>query len=834
MKRLAFIINLCFITLSLAAIPAKKGVIYVPTADGDTIGILLYGDENHSFRTTTDGYLIKECEDGNYYFAEIKNSMVTPTSIKVTNIENRTAEVTRKIEAIGKCDLQQMTTLARAKQQTNRVSLPKPQKQSSNTKSAKAKAATGSKGLVILVSYSDLDFSNSRDNIYNLLNQKNYSYNGATGSAKDYFESSSTGQYSPTFDVFGPYKLDNTRSYYGGNNSSGDDKNPAQMVVDACAKLAADATANVDFSDYDTDNDGYVDNVFIYYAGNNEAEGGPSSSIWPHRWVVYPGYVSGQTTYDGVTIYDYACTSEFKGSYGTTRCGIGTFTHEFSHVLGLPDLYITDYGSNHKTLGSFDIMDAGGYNNSGNTPPTYSAYERFYTGWLTPTILNSADAYKLGELQSTNKAYIITSTGKHNMNGQNPNPSTFYLLENRQQTGWDTYLEAHGMMITKVTYDSYTWYANTVNNSSYSMGVDIIEAGGDRGYETSSDLFPGTSRVTSYSPYNNYPITNIEEKSSVISFDFMGGKTCPFTVTFFAGNYGECDTLELIETACDAGVKLPTVTTLQNDIVFEGWSTEADASIADAGQPGDVYYPTEECFLYAIYSQNGDILDNNGTLCFAESFNKMTVASYTEISADIDLYTDRKNWEGNKIYCSNGLIKIGNNAEKGELKSPKLGMNANMQLYLKGYSPLKSELNIYDENDKLVSRIILNTEEEEKTAIIRYIPVHSRLRFECSQNVFFLDSISICGEYSTEAPIVTEVENIYDENGKVQLYKTQGSESALLTNVPADAEVVCYDIVGRKLWQKRSTSGTMTIEVPQGMFIIQIIKEDSIQIIKGL
>ena len=188
-----------------------------------------------------------------------------------------------------------------------------------------------------------------------------------------------------------------------------------------------------------------------------------------------------------------------------------------------------------KTLGSFDIMDAGGYNNSGNTPPTYSAYERFYTGWLTPTILNSADAYKLRELQSTNKAYIITSTGRHNMNGQNPNPSTFYLLENRQQTGWDTYLEAHGMMITKVTYDSYTWYANTVNNSSYSMGVDIIEAGGDRGYETSSDLFPGTSRVTDYSPYNNYPITNIEEKSSVISFDFMGGKTCPFTVTFFAG-----------------------------------------------------------------------------------------------------------------------------------------------------------------------------------------------------------------------------------------------------------------------------------------------------------
>lgn len=835
MKKFALIIYLCLTTICLYAVPAKKGVIKVPTADGDTIEILLYGDENHSFTTTTDGYLIKMGNDGNYYYAKVKNSVVEPTSIKVTNVWQRTADVTLQLEKIGKCDFQQMTSIAKAKQKARLKSFPsKTKKAGVKTSSNKAKAETGSKGLVILVSYSDLEFTNSKENISDLLNKKGYNYNGATGSAKDYFESVSMGQYSPQFDVYGPYTLDKNRAYYGGNDYSGNDQNPAQMVVDACAKLAADQTANVDFSDYDTDNDGYVDNIFIYYAGNNEAEGGPDNSVWPHRWCVYPGYVSGQTKYNGVTIYDYACTSEFRGSYGSTRCGIGTFTHEFSHVLGLPDLYITDYGSNHKTLGSFDLMDAGSYNNNGNTPPSYSAYERFYVGWMTPTILNSSDAYKLGELQSTNKAYLISSNGKHNLDGQDPNPTTFFLLENRQKTGWDKYLAAHGMMITKIKYSEYNWESNVVNNSSYNMGVDIIEAGGDFGYETGSDLFPGTYSVISYSPYDNYPITNIKENNSIITFDFMGGKQCPFTVMFFSGNYGYCETLELTESNCEAGIILPNVTTNDNDIVFVGWSTEINSETADAGVAGDIYYPDGESFLYAIYTKNGTHLDIDESMCFSESFNNMTMESYNEISADLDNLTDLKNWEGNKIYCYNGSVKVGNNAEKGELKTPVLPVNSDLQLYIKGHSTLQSELTIYNSDDKVVGKIAMGTEEQELTTTIRYIPLHSKLRFENSQNVFFIDSISICGTIETEEPVITEVETVLNEKEKVQLYKIQGSTQALLTNVPLNADIVCYDILGHKLWQQRSMSSSMTIEVPQGMFIIQIIKEDSIETIKGI
>lgn len=835
MKKFALIIYLCITTVCLYAVPAKKGVIKVPTADGDTIEILLYGDENHSFVTTTDGYLIKMGNDGNYYYAKVKNSVVEPTSLKVTNVWQRTADVTLQLEKIGKCDLQQMTSIAKSKQKAKLKSFPsKAKKAGVKTSSNKVQAETGSKGLVILVSYSDLDFTNSKEDISDLLNKKGYNYNGATGSAKDYFESVSSGKYSPQFDVYGPYKLDNKREYYGGNNYSGDDQNPAQMVVDACAKLAADKTANIDFSDYDTDNDGYVDNIFIYYAGNNEAEGGPENSVWPHRWCVYPGYVNGQTTYNGVTIFDYACTSEFRGSYGKTRCGIGTFTHEFSHVLGLPDLYITDYGSNHKTLGSFDLMDAGSYNNNGNTPPSYSAYERFYVGWLKPTILNSGDSYKLGELQSTNKAYLISSTGKHNLDGQDPNPTTFFLLENRQQTEWDKYLVAHGMMITKIKYDAYNWQSNVVNNSSNNMGVDIMEAGGNFGYEAASDLFPGAYSVISYTPYNNYPITNIKENNSTITFDFMGGKQCPFTVMFFSGNYGYCDSLKLTENSCDAGIILPDVTTSSNDIVFVGWSTEINSKNADAGAPGETYYPDGESFLYAIYTKNGEYLDIEESMCFSESFNKMTAESYNEISANLDNFTDLKNWKGNKIYCYNGSIKVGNNAEKGELETPVLPVNYDLQLYIKGHSTLQSELTIYNSDDKIVGKIALSTEEEELITTIKYIPLHSRLRFENSQNVFFIDSISVCGAIETEEPVITEAETIQNDRRKVQLYKTKGSTQALLTNVPLNAEVVCYDIVGHKLWQQRSMSSSMTIEVPQGMFIIQIIKEDSIETIKGI
>jgi len=318
--------------------------------------------------------------------------------------------------------------------------------------------------------------------------------------------------------------LPNNRAYYG-ENEAGNDKRPREMVIDACNLANANG---VDFSQYDVDNDGIVDNVFVYYAGHNEAENAPAETIWPHRWSLSTNLVL-----NGKRIIGYACTSELRGSSGTTMCGIGTFAHEFGHVYGLPDYYATN-DANHHTVSRWNIMDAGAYLNEGRTPPTYSAYDRFFLGWLTPTLLKSPLDVTLPDLKSSNKAYIISSTDNHNMSGSNPNPLEFFTLEYRSRTGWDAYLPNSGMLITRIFYNRNDWQSNGPNNRADAMGFDIMEADGVASTSTlPGDPFPGTAKVTSYSPKLRSgtdlgkPITSIKEENGAVSFRFMGGGNPP-------------------------------------------------------------------------------------------------------------------------------------------------------------------------------------------------------------------------------------------------------------------------------------------------------------------
>ena len=485
MKRI-FVLLLSIVCCALGgvwAVPAKPIVKTLIQPDGSELKVRLVGDENGHYYITPEGNVVERDKDGWYV---------------VGNGQQREGE---------------------------RLQMPRKRVHSSTVDEQRRAPHQAERGLVILVEFSDVSFSKTRQNFDDLLNKEGYNYNGATGSARDYFRDASNGQYVPEFDVYGPYRLDSVMSYYGQNDRSGLDMHPDQMVVDAVAKLASDSLVDINFADYDTDNDGYMDNLFVYYAGYGENEGAPENSVWPHAWEVYEEYVKGQLVYDGKQIKGYACTSELQGTSGVLMCGIGTFCHEFGHVLGLPDFYVTDYSSQHKTLGDWDIMDAGAYLNGGNTPPTYSAHERFYLGWLTPEILNETGDFELEELQKSNKAYIVTSTGEHNLDGGNPDPATYFLLENRQKTGWDRYLPGHGLMITKTIYNENNWYNNIPNNNRYLQGYDLIEADGkapNNDYGKGGDLFPGTANVTSYSPYENYSVINIVEKEGVISFSFVG------------------------------------------------------------------------------------------------------------------------------------------------------------------------------------------------------------------------------------------------------------------------------------------------------------------------
>ncbi|MDR3654065.1 MAG: M6 family metalloprotease domain-containing protein [Paludibacter sp.] len=510
-----------FFAVCLNAVPATPYPVKITQPDGTVLTVRLHGDEYFNYKTTLDGYALTPNTQGvlTYAKSDAYGNLIS-TSVKANDINQRTA-----VEKNLILNLTPNLNLTKFGQKERALRL---QKSISTTSIIKGYPLTGSpKSIVILVNFKDVNFvtSNPKTAFTNLLNQSGYSTNGGTGSAKDYFHDSSMGVFNPQFDVVGPYTLPNNMAYYGANDASGNDTNPQQMVIDACTLAAA---AGVDFSQYDTDKNGVVDNVFIYYAGYNEAEGGPANSIWPHRWTLNDL----STKFNGVSVYDYACTSELRGNTGSNMCGVGTFCHEFGHVLGLTDYYVTS-GTDHHTLSTWNIMDYGPYLNLGRTPPSYSSWDRFYLNWLTPTELKTAGNYQLDTLSTSNTSYLISQNGNHNLIGSNPSPVEFFMLENRQQKGWDTYLPGHGMIVYHIYYNPTTWANNTVNNDPNAMGVDIVEADGIALTETTSldptlsgDPYPGTSHVTSFVPTLrdgtniHKPLLNIQEINGKISFHF--------------------------------------------------------------------------------------------------------------------------------------------------------------------------------------------------------------------------------------------------------------------------------------------------------------------------
>ncbi len=452
----ALLILFSLISMQLHAVKAYPYPITVTQPDGSTLVIRLGGDEHFKYQTTDDGILIQQDASGFYNYAAIENNNIVIKNLKAKNKNERTNEDLQLIETLHTANLsKKISTLSTLKTR---------QKSASSFKISQANSfpTKGTvRSLVILVNFSDKNFvvSTPKTQFSNLLNQEGYSQNGGTGSASDYFMASSMGQFTPQFDVVGPYTLPNTLEFYGKNNSSDDDENPQQMVIDACAKADADG---VNFANYDLDNEGkgngVVDNIFIYYAGHNEAEGAAKNTVWPHRWSLNDA----STKFDGKIIYDYACTSELRGSSGTSMCGIGTFSHEFGHVLGLVDYYHTTADKN--TLESWSIMDGGAYNNSGRTPPLYSSYDRFALGWLTPTQLTTPVNIRLKPLASSNKAFLISQSDTHNFDGANPQPKEFFLIENRIKAGFDSFLPGSGLLIWHIDYNQTAWDDNSPNN----------------------------------------------------------------------------------------------------------------------------------------------------------------------------------------------------------------------------------------------------------------------------------------------------------------------------------------------------------------------------------
>ena len=355
---------------------------------------------------------------------------------------------------------------------------------------------------VLLASFSDVDFTISDPAVKftALLNEKGYSAGGGTGSVQDYYVDNSHGAFTPVFDVYGPVTLPNTMAYYGKNQNNNDIR-PEEAVVDA-AKALDDV---IDFSQYDYDNDGQVDMILFYYAGYNEAEGGPASSIWPHQWSI-PGNV----VLDGKSLGKYFCTSELKGGSGSNMCGIGTTCHEFGHSLGLPDFYDTDYEDNGEAgaLYFFSTMCSGSYNNEGCTPPYFNSEERIILGWMTD---DDVPALPNGEISFASVQNDIAYRTYTDMEGE------YFLYECRDRSGWDSYIP-EGLVVYHVDKSTrmagprtaaqqweYWGYYNAINAYGDHPCFYVIPAANPSSLHYSGSylsewVFPGSKDVSSYTP----------------------------------------------------------------------------------------------------------------------------------------------------------------------------------------------------------------------------------------------------------------------------------------------------------------------------------------------
>lgn len=532
-----FIISALLLCSALASAgPAKQVCVSLTQPDGTMLVATLMGDEYLHYYIDADGDMLTQDDNGYYR----KCTMWEEADARQRGI-SKVQEANRRRSA--------RNALARSR--------------SIDTKAAQSFQPTPhigeDKGLVILINFSDTKMRtlNAQDEFHKAFNMLGYNQHNHIGSVRDYFIDQSYGQYDITFDVVGPVTLSKNEIYYGKNDEIGDDIHPAEMVIEAC-KLV---DSQVDFSKYDNDGDGYVDQIYCIFAGYSEAEGAPTYTIWPHEADLEIGLErndgDGPIFLDGVTINTYACSSELAGSRGTNISGIGVACHEFAHILGLMDTYT--YTTGWIGMENYDIMAAGEYcgpNQRGEVPCGFTAFERWQAGWLTPIELSSPTTIDaMPELQDTAVAYILYNEG---------NRDEFFLLENRQSRGWfkylNTYTGAHGLLVTHIDYDEEAWLDNAINDWTDHQHMTIVPAGGKSGITSSylgslsksqhlQNFFPGSLGVTELTDLSHQdcggklfnknsdgtfamhkPITDIAEADGLISFAFMGGAKTVVTI----------------------------------------------------------------------------------------------------------------------------------------------------------------------------------------------------------------------------------------------------------------------------------------------------------------
>lgn len=622
------------------AVPANKLIIQMPQPDGTTVSVRLVGDEYYHFNTTADGYTVMLNGQGAYVYAQRDGDKLVPTSILAHDEGERGLDELAFVASVPKG-------------LTDRLAVSE-----ANQRRAPRRAEMSDfdfenfRGVIILVDFTDKKFVSDNPQAFyaNLFNTKGLkSYHdpflnmdiSCMGSVCDYFSDQSDGVFEPQFDVYGPYHA----KYSKFNSDLGVYETFDATAADCYLRhksifqnVLADADDDIDFSVYNSNGDKKIDMVFFMVAGYaSSAPGNNDGYLWPHASSLYIYSIK----LDGLYMDRYASSTELQGSERSPSTvsvdGIGTPCHEFSHVLGLPDFYDTDdvVGGQSHDPGGWDIMASGNYCDNSRTPVGYSFFERYALGWADAKTITRKGSYSLDPVNVSRKGYILRT----DVDGE------FFTIENRQQTGWDTYLPGHGMIISRVdSTNAKVWSNNTVNCDPSHNYYQLLRAGNTVTGDGASDPFPGSNGVpmitnetfpslkTWSGEEHKFNIVNIAENSGVITFDVVRDFTTPVLWEDFEA------------------MPATSSTTAENvEGTFANWSFKK----ANVTAPGSSYAVDEHSVKTGLASQlfmTSPIYYN----IYLVGFKAYNTASRGSIKYTLECSTDGgNNWE--KMTATSGL-----------------------------------------------------------------------------------------------------------------------------------------------------------------------------------
>lgn len=546
MKKLfAFVIASLFVASNIWAAKSAGTAMLVFQSDGQAVTIQLLGDEDFSWYQTVDGALLVR-EGSDYFIAKVEKGELVSTGILAHDEDDRTEAENAAIAAQDK-----NTFFAQA--------------DNSVKKRRNAVARLDKKNFsphmgeihipIILMNYTDKKFAlgnGDKEKLYEVFEEyfngeEKTPYTSETrfqgySSVRQYFIDASNGKFTPVFDLYGPYETFNEHDYYG--KAKGKTSTLLTEAVEC-------ADEDIDFSKYDSNNDGNVDLVYILYAGTGANLSGNRNDVWPACWYNRTITTNENKIINVIGVANELAASSYQGE--PVRAGIGVFCHEMSHGLGLPDLYWT-LGYKPKDANGnvdfdncgpedWDIMDGGENLYNGMWPCQYTAWEREYMGWEDAEKLFGAQNITLAPRNKGGKAYRITNPA---------DPYEFYTIEHTGYDGWNYYLNrqyGNGMLIMHITTTA-EGFTMAPNNTYGHPNVTLLPADGRiLGYYTytenpsitlgdyknslRADIYPGLDEVTSVASFKNYSgedmvdgfgITDIvKNEDNTVSFWFRGG-----------------------------------------------------------------------------------------------------------------------------------------------------------------------------------------------------------------------------------------------------------------------------------------------------------------------